>query len=259
MNYYNKFSSLLDQMKELYDEDNADTPFFVSWYSECLRAILRCYGDSIEYKIFTNIKFHSVYGSSSDIAESNAYYEGLEIARRTIKNFLDDFKEKNDINVLKERRNHTMETKVSKDKVFIVHGHDSSLKYRVSALLRKIGIDPIILHEKISSSDTIIEKLERYGAEAIAAVILFTPDDFGQAKTEEERKARARQNVVFEAGYFMGLLGRKNTIIVVTDKTIELPGDLSGVVYSDEKTVEINIAGELKAMGLPVDLNKLYE
>ena len=143
-----------------------------------------------------------------------------------------------------------------KDTVFIVHGHDEKMKYELQAYLLKLGLKATILHEQINRSDTIIEKLEKYGKEAAAAIVLFTPDDFGQAKSDEERRARARQNVVFEAGYFMGLLGRENVILVVSDSSIELPGDLKGVVY-EGNGINVNIARELRSMGLDIDLNKL--
>ena len=100
------------------------------------------------------------------------------------------------------------------------------------------------------------QTFEKYGNEAQAAIILFTPDDIGKAKTEDEEKKRGRQNVVFEAGYFMGLLGRRKTMLIVSDNKIELPGDLSGVVYSDDSN-EYTIAKELKAMGLQIDMNSL--
>ena len=64
------------------------------------------------------------------------------------------------------------------------------------------------------------------------AIALFTKDDFGAAKEEKgNEKYRARQNVVFEAGYFMGCLGRENTIIIVVENVV-FRGDLSGLVYS---------------------------
>ena len=146
--------------------------------------------------------------------------------------------------------------KKKKDTVFIVHGHDEKMKYQLKAYLLQLGLKATILHEQINRSDTIIEKLEKYGKEADAAIILFTPDDFGQAKNEEDAKSRARQNVVFEAGYFMGLLGRENVILLVSDKKIELPGDLKGVVYEGDG-INVNIAKELKSMGLDIDLNKV--
>ena len=42
--------------------------------------------------------------------------------------------------------------------------------------------------------------------------------------------ARARQNVVFEHGYLIAKLGRKNVCALVRDN-IEVPNDISGIVY----------------------------
>ena len=53
-----------------------------------------------------------------------------------------------------------------------------------------------------------------------------------------------------------GLLGRENVILLVSDKKIELPGDLKGVVYEGDG-INVNIAKELKSMGLDIDLNKV--
>ena len=67
---------------------------------------------------------------------------------------------------------------------------------------------------------------------------------------------RARQNVVFETGYFMGKLSREN-VVVLADNGIELPSDLSGVVYSSTKNWQFDLLKELKEMGYAIDLNKL--
>ena len=42
---------------------------------------------------------------------------------------------------------------------------------------------------------------------------------------------RARQNVIFEMGYFMGALGRSHVMCLLQDK-VEKPGDIDGVVYT---------------------------
>ena len=70
-----------------------------------------------------------------------------------------------------------------------------------------------------------------------AAICLFTGDDIGKEKSEHVEKQRARQNVVYEAGYFMGKLGRERVIMLV-DEGIDLPSDLQGVVYTDSESLE---------------------
>lgn len=117
------------------------------------------------------------------------------------------------------------------NKVFIVHGHDSLMKETTARVLSKLGLDPIILHEQPDGGRTIIEKFEENSSEVGYAIILLTADDEGKAKKETDMKARARQNVVFEMGYFIGKLGRKKVLLLL-ENGVEKPGDLDGVVYT---------------------------
>lgn len=143
----------------------------------------------------------------------------------------------------------------NKSKVFIVHGHDDSLKESVARLIEKQGIQAIILHEQVNQGDTIIEKFER-NSDVGAAICLFTADDVGRAKSSDLEYLRARQNVVFETGYFIGCIGRKN-IVLVADKGVEIPSDLQGIVYTDSLNWRLNVLKELKAIGYNIDYNKL--
>ena len=48
------------------------------------------------------------------------------------------------------------------NRIFVVHGHDEAMKQAVARTLEKIGLEPIILHEKPSEGRTIIEKFTDY-------------------------------------------------------------------------------------------------
>lgn len=120
---------------------------------------------------------------------------------------------------------------MEKGKVFIVHGHDHEFKYSVSDFLRKEGFEPIILHEQVNKGRTVIEKIEK-NSDAVYAVILYTPDDAGGA-VGKGSSPRARQNVVFEHGFFLGKLGRNN-VAVLCEPSVKLPGDIGGTVYIDK-------------------------
>ena len=131
---------------------------------------------------------------------------------------------------------------ISGDKIFIVHGHDNGLKNEVARFLEKLKLKPIILHEQASEGETIIEKIERL------------------ANDGAELRCRARQNVVFEHGYLIGKLERKNVCALVKDD-VEKPNDISGVVYvsyDESGAWKIEIAKELKAAGYNIDFNKLF-
>ena len=118
-------------------------------------------------------------------------------------------------------------------KTFIIHGHDKVAALGLKNYLQnRLGFsEPTILAEKKSGGRTIIEKFEHYFADADLVFALFTPDDFvAKPKTSK----RARQNVIFEFGYALGMLGRKSGRVFYLYKgDVEIPSDLAGVVYID--------------------------
>lgn len=144
--------------------------------------------------------------------------------------------------------------------IFIVHGHDDATKEKVARFIEKLNLDAIILHEKVNKGHTIIEKFEEYSKQANFAIVLFTPDDIGYPLEDETHsKPRARQNVVLEMGYFIGLLGREK-VCVLYKGDVELPSDILGIVYTkidEPEAWKLSLAKELKTVGYDVDLNKL--
>ena len=121
------------------------------------------------------------------------------------------------------------------DRVFVVHGRDQALKNSLEIFLKEIGLTPIVLHRKPDEGLTILEKFEKYSNVGYAFVLL-TPDDIGypeekhQEKENSEIERRARQNVIFEFGYFVGKLGRNRVCCVYREGTT-LPTDVSGLLY----------------------------
>ncbi|WP_429105035.1 TIR domain-containing protein [Aeromonas veronii] len=143
-----------------------------------------------------------------------------------------------------------------KEKVFIVHGHDEQLLVETELLLTKLHLEPVVLRDQYSGGMTIIEKLERYG-NVQYAVVLYTACDEGRKNGAPEYNARARQNVVFEHGYFISRLGRGKVAAVVKGQ-VEIQGDIDGVVYFPHQSGwKTELAKELKLSGLNVDLNNI--
>lgn len=113
---------------------------------------------------------------------------------------------------------------------FIVHGHNETRKFEVARFIdNELRIKSIILHEQPNKGQTIIEKFENNSVVDFA-VALWTADDEGKAKSEINFHDRARQNVLFETGFFIGVLGRQNVIVLYEDG-IEIPSDYSGVIF----------------------------
>jgi len=144
--------------------------------------------------------------------------------------------------------------KISSTKVFIVHGHNEAINIEMARTIETLGLTPIILREQPSGSKTIIEKFEDNADSVGFSVILLTADD----KTDGG-SIRARQNVIFEMGYFMGKLGRDHVMCLLQDG-VEKPGDIDGVVYTplDPSGLwKFSLVKELKAAGYNVDANKI--
>lgn len=149
-------------------------------------------------------------------------------------------------------------------KIFVVYGHDSASRDGLELLLRRMGLDPIILANLPASGDTIIEKLEKYLKEADQvgfACVLLTPDDKGHRESApEEIKYRARQNVILELGMVLARLGRSRVAILYKE-SVERPSDIDGLLYLGfkEKVDEVksNLFKELQAAGYTPDHNAL--
>ncbi|ARJ25831.1 DNA-binding protein (plasmid) [Bacillus mycoides] len=150
-------------------------------------------------------------------------------------------------------------TEIDNKKVFIVHGHDESVKIAVARFLERLDLKPIILHEQASGGTTIIEKIEN-NTDVGFGIVLYTPCDLGKAKNDDELQIRARQNVIFEHGYLIAKLGRSNVCALVKDN-IEKPNDISGVVYvnyDSGTSWHMELFKELKNAGYDLDANKLF-
>jgi predicted nucleotide-binding protein len=149
--------------------------------------------------------------------------------------------------------------KVPSRRVFVVHGHDDAAKEAVARFLTALDFKPIILHERPNAGRTVIEKFEEY-SDVEFAVVLLTPDDLASSKaTPGETHERARQNVIFELGFFIGRLGRPKVCALVKG-AVERPSDYDGVVYvkmDSGNGWKMALAREMREAGLPVDAEKV--
>jgi len=148
---------------------------------------------------------------------------------------------------------------ITNNKVFIVHGRDEVAKTSLEILLHEMGLEAVVLHRQADEGQTIIEKFEK-NSDVGYAFILLTPDEIAYFSHEDslpdhERKKekRARSNVIFEFGYFVGKLGRQKVCCVYTGD-VSLPSDVSGMIYkkyiSSVEEVAYSIRKDLKAVGI---------
>lgn len=145
------------------------------------------------------------------------------------------------------------------DRVFLVHGHNQAILQTCARFIEKLGVPLTILGEEPNKGRTIIEKFLAY-SDVGFAVVLLTADDRGGRKDQsyDDQSARARQNVIFELGFFIGQLGR-DRVCALYESGVEIPSDYQGVAFVplDEKQAwRFELAKEMKAAELHVDLNK---
>ncbi|HEY9313835.1 nucleotide-binding protein [Williamsia sp.] len=132
--------------------------------------------------------------------------------------------------------------------IFLVHGRNTGTKYEVARWLEQnVDTEVVILDEQANRGRTVIEKFQAHADAAKFAVVLLTGDDMGGV-VGGPQSARARQNVIFELGYFYGKLGRDR--VAVINDGVETPSDFVGVAYipfasnwKHDLSVELRAAG----------------
>ena len=206
--------------------------------------------DSDQYEDFRNRLFApSVPFIGNDHDDSIECVRDMKSSVLELQSYLDDMTDE------AQQANININPSIVNNKIFVVHGHDGLLKEEVARFLEKIDLDPIILSEQANQGRTIIEKLES-NADVSSAIILLTSDGIGRGKNETTEKSRARQDVIFEVGYFIGRLSRKN-VILIADSEIELPSDIAGMVYHSKDKWDMDVLRDLRAAGYNIDANKL--
>jgi predicted nucleotide-binding protein len=204
--------------------------------------------------------------NQNKIATSNHFIQQLEIlkavsagleSKQFLNSRIDEIQEyglKNSVADVLPKKN----TTVFSNKIFIIHGHDVETKNIVATFIDQLGLEPVILHEQANQGRTIIEKFEDY-SDVGYAIAIMTPDDTGSSvKYPNMIMKRARQNVIFELGYFLGKLGRKNIVSLVSGE-IEMPTDYSGVLYiqiDDSNDWKSSLIKELESVGYKVKVNR---
>lgn len=252
MNDYEKLKQIIDEIPELISANvSSSDAGFQAWKTKAERFLIRKYGkDSYEHLEFYNTSFslHLFTTGTPDSAFVKACQDGLKTSQAVFQTYLDE---------MSDEPTNSSNQQSDMSKIFIVHGHDGELKQSVARIIEKQGIEAIILSEKANQGRTIIEKFEDY-SDVGGAICLFTADDVGNEKDEATSNPRARQNVVFESGYFMGKLGREH-VVILADNGVEMPSDLSGVVYTNTASWQFELLKELNAMGYNIDTNKLLQ
>ena len=218
------------------------------------------FGSSSRYLVdLGNIQYHAMWASATTADKRRAWTDGVSELRNVIATMREEI-------LLFDKPTESPSITMANvgDEVFIVHGHDQAMKEAVARILTKLGLEPIILHEQPSEGKTVIEKFVEY-AQVGYAVVLLSPDDFAYERQSSPENAtlRARQNVVFELGYFVGRLGRERVLALHREEDrFEMPSDYSGVLFvpfDPADRWQFDLVRELRTAGYDVDANILLE
>jgi hypothetical protein len=141
--------------------------------------------------------------------------------------------------------------------IFIVHGSDTLRAESVAhTVTRATGRKTIILRDEPNLGRTLIEKFEQHAAQVAYAIIVLTADDKGSRADEIDTRPRGRQNVIFEMGYFYGLIGRRNVSVLIRPG-VEKPSDMEGIAYitfDDDRAWKSKLLRELRHADFDIQL-----
>jgi predicted nucleotide-binding protein len=115
--------------------------------------------------------------------------------------------------------------------VFIVHGRSHKDRDELVEIVKELGCTPKVLADEPKDGGTIIEEFEALAERCVFAFVILTPEDVTADELGNEEKHRARQNVIFEMGWFFARLGKSRTRLLYRGN-IELPSDITGVIYT---------------------------
>ena len=283
-----RLQKVLDEIPKL-KQLSYDSPQFEGWKIDTELAISNAFGnDSAQIHRFNNISYDPTrtWDTPDDVfldmlsipsVCQEAYVRGLELAASFLESMIKEVEEywedENQITSSRTRRKkqqdgeQTLESSgaqkndsPSLNEVFVIHGRDDGTKQTVARFLERLNLKPVILHEQPNEGRTIIEKFEDH-AHVGFAVVLLTPDDLGGLQGNKDTvKPRARQNVIFEFGYFIGKLGRKRVCALVKGD-VEKPSDYNGVLYiplDNSGGWNNKLIRELKTAGIQVDANLVF-
>lgn len=260
MNKLELIDSLIEELKTLHQYREESKLDAVERRAEMV--IRRVFGQDSRYiEDLRNIRFYPAFAPASEDYKVKCWHLGTE----AMHNLFNTMKEELLLfeTTAKEKQKQ-VDVEEQSNRVFVVHGHDDSMKLAVARTLEKLGLHPIILHEQPNLGRTIIEKFTDYSGVSFATVLL-SPDDIGYPRNAppEEAKYRARQNVILELGYFLGRLGRERVVVLHRqEERFEMPSDYSGVLYVPFDSTgrwQFDLVKELKACGYNVDANRLLD
>lgn len=115
----------------------------------------------------------------------------------------------------------------------IFFGYSSASQQTADMLkrfLQSLGATVLDWQTDFIPGRTILDQIEQAAVRTLGGIFLFTKDD-DLADRGQLETAVPRDNVVFEAGYFIGLKGKQN-VLIIRESGSKMPADLGGDIYA---------------------------
>jgi predicted nucleotide-binding protein len=126
---------------------------------------------------------------------------------------------------------------VPQEKLFIVHGHNEMFLRELAQVLESEDVPYVVVQTFARTGQDLLGFIENRIRGCVAGFVLLTADDEGRLyRFGEPLRQRARQNVIFEAGYLTALFRRTNRICFLQQGDLEIPSDLNGLLMEQVDT-----------------------
>lgn len=266
----NELISEIDGLEELSHDDST----FERWKRAVSAHLIHGFGeDTTQVQEFDGICYYNVYAAfNSGLGDGwddepsydprPDYLSGLKHAKDHLLSVGDEVRRYSmGINVSEGADGGAKDKVVSKD-VFIVHGHDKELLAEVENAVRTLGLNPVILSKQPNEGLTLIQKFEKNSQNVCFAIFLLTADETASVHSTSKTEEHARQNVVFEMGYFFHAFrragGSHRGVFAILEDGVAKPGDIDGLVYQSYQKGrhgdwKLKLPKELRAAGVPFD------
>ncbi|MXX11051.1 MAG: nucleotide-binding protein [Nitrospira sp. SB0667_bin_9] len=252
-----RLKKALDAISDLRNLQSG-SPEFMEWRESTRIYISHIFGDHSN----RTREFERIYFSTPSPFYRIAYEYGLNSASALLKSMIEEIEDYWEDEKQAQIHSGTQANgRPSSNEVFVIHGRDEGIRELVARFLEKLGLKSVILQEQPNEGRTLIEKFEDH-AHVAFAVALLTPDDVGSLQDDKNNLSpRARQNVIFELGFFIGRLGR-NGVCALTKGDVEIPSDYAGVMYIPLDRFDgwkQKLFQELKTAGFQLDADRAFQ
>lgn len=118
-----------------------------------------------------------------------------------------------------------VEEVIKSNRIFISHGRSEEWRKLQAYLEKDLEKNTLELAQEANLGRTILQKLYEESRKCTIAVIVMTGDDL-----TEGGEIRARENVMHEIGFFQGIYGLNN-VVLLHESGVNIPSNIHGLVY----------------------------